>query len=482
MSLAPDWTALFENQRALLAAATPLAAHGRLVRATGLVLEASGLRLPVGSLCIVSQGDGRDRLAVEAEVVGFSEERLFLMPTGDTLGLSPGACVTPVEFPVRAARLGRPSHPRRRAVDRMRQLPIGDGLLGRVVDANGAPLDRHGSLHGVDMHPVNARPINAMEREPVRQPLDTGVRAINAMLTVGRGQRLGLFAGAGLGKSVLLGMMARYTSADVIVVGLIGERGREVKEFIDDILGEEGLRRAVVVAAPGDSPPLTRMQGAVYATAIAEHFRDRGRHVLLLMDSLTRYAMAAREVALAVGEPPATKGYPPSVFARLPLLIERTGNGLNGVGSITAFYTVLAEGDDPQDPVADSARSHLDGHLVLSRALADAGHYPAIDIEQSISRVMNNVSPPDAQTRARRFKALWSQYQRSRDLISVGAYVPGSDPETDRAIALHPSMLHFLQQDLAERCDLDAAQHALAALIEPGGTARNETKNKTPNG
>ncbi len=481
MTLAPGWSALLANQRALLAAAIPVAAHGRLVRAAGLVLEASGLRLPVGSLCIVSQGDGLDRLSVEAEVVGFAEDRLFLMPTGETLGLSPGARVTPAEFPVRRARLGMPSHPRRRATDRMRQLPIGDGLLGRVVDASGLPLDRHGPLHDVEMQPVNARPINAMEREPVRQPLDTGVRSINAMLTVGRGQRLGLFAGAGLGKSVLLGMMARYTSADVIVVGLIGERGREVKEFIDDILGDDGRRRSVVVAAPGDSPPLTRMQGAVYATAIAEHFRDRGLHVLLLMDSLTRYAMAAREVALAVGEPPATKGYPPSVFARLPLLIERTGNGLNGVGSITAFYTVLAEGDDQQDPIADSARSHLDGHFVLSRTLADAGHYPAIDIEQSISRVMNNVSTPDAQQRARRFKALWSQYQRSRDLISVGAYVPGSDPETDRAISLHPAMLRFLQQDLSERCDLDSAQQALAALVEPG-TTRNETHAASANG
>ncbi|OJX09093.1 MAG: flagellar protein export ATPase FliI [Burkholderiales bacterium 70-64] len=473
MSLPVPWSELLVNHRALLSAAAPIAVHGRLVRAAGLVLEASGLRLPVGSLCVVSQcEDGLEPLSVEAEVVGFSEERLFLMPTGETLGLSPGARVTPVEFPVRTPRLARPSHPRRRAIDRMRQLPIGEGLLGRVVDANGAPLDRHGPLADVEMRPVNARPINAMERLPVRQPLDTGVRAINAMLTVGRGQRLGLFAGAGLGKSVLLGMMARYTSADVIVVGLIGERGREVKEFIEDILGDEGLRRSIVVAAPGDSPPLTRMQGAVYATAIAEHFRDCGRHVLLLMDSLTRYAMAAREVALAIGEPPATKGYPPSVFARLPLLIERTGNGSNGVGSITAFYTVLAEGDDQQDPVADAARSHLDGHFVLSRTLADAGHYPAIDIEQSISRVMNNVTSPSWQAQARRLKALWAQYQRSRDLIAVGAYLPGSDPETDRAIALYPSMQRFLQQDLAERCDLESAQHALAELVELGDTTQ----------
>jgi flagellum-specific ATP synthase len=256
------------------------------------------------------------------------------------------------------------------------------------------------------------------------------------------------------------------------VVGLIGERGREVKEFIDDILGAEGLRRSVVVAAPSDAPPLTRMQGAVYATAIAEHFRDQGRHVLLLMDSLTRYAMAAREVALAIGEPPATKGYPPSVFARLPSLIERTGNGLNGHGSITAFYTVLAQGDDQQDPVADAARSFLDGHFVLTRALADSGHYPAIDIEQSISRVMNNVVEPSHILQARRLKSLWALYQRSRDLIAVGAYVPGSDPETDLAVALLAQMGGFLKQDLAEHCDLAAAKQALARLVGPGSAGQ----------
>ncbi|NLD67292.1 MAG: flagellar protein export ATPase FliI [Limnobacter sp.] len=466
MNAASDWRALLDNHREMLGFATPLAAHGRLLRVTGLVLEASGLRLPIGSLCRVTQHHGgTGESTIEAEVVGFAEDRLFLMPTGETAGLSPGARVTPVEAPVRAPRLGRLSHPWRRATDRMRRLPIGDGLLGRVVDAAGAPLDRQGALSGVDAAPINGRPINAMDREPIREPLDTGVRAINAMLTVGRGQRLGLFAGAGVGKSVLLGMMARYTSADVIVVGLIGERGREVKEFIEDILGNEGIRRSVVVAAPSDASPLARMQGAVYATAIAEHFRDQGRHVLLLMDSLTRYAMAAREVALAIGEPPATKGYPPSVFARLPALIERTGNGLHGHGSITAFYTVLAEGDDQQDPVADAARSFLDGHFVLARALADAGHYPAIDIEQSISRVMNNVVDADHLLHARRLKSLWSQYQRSRDLIAVGAYVRGSDPETDLAIALMPAIARFLQQDLNERCELAAARQDLERLM-----------------
>jgi flagellum-specific ATP synthase len=311
------------------------------------------------------------------------------------------------------------------------------------------------------------RPINAMDREPVREPLDTGVRAINALLTVGRGQRLGLFAGSGVGKSVLLGMMARYTEADVTVVGLIGERGREVKEFIEDILGPEGMARAIVVAAPADSSPVLRMQGAVYATAIAEHFRDQGRNVLLLMDSLTRYAMAAREVALAIGEPPATKGYPPSVFARLPQLVERAGNGGKGRGSITGFYTVLTEGDDQQDPIADAARAILDGHLVLDRSLAESGHYPAIDIEQSISRVMHQVTDDTQLRMARRLKALWSRYRRSRDLISVGAYVHGSDPETDRAIALMPQIAALLQQDMTSGAGLAASRAALGALIGP---------------
>jgi flagellum-specific ATP synthase len=292
-----------------------------------------------------------------------------------------------------------------------------------------------------------------------------GVRAINGLLTVGRGQRIGLFAGSGVGKSVLMGMMARYTAADVIVVGLIGERGREVKEFIEDILGEEGLRRAVVVAAPADTTPLVRMQGAAYATAIAEHFRDQGRHVLLLMDSLTRYAMAAREIALAIGEPPATKGYPPSVFAKLPQLVERAGNASAGGGSITGFYTVLTEGDDPQDPIADAARAILDGHVVLSRALAEAGHFPAIDVEASISRVMPAVTDARQMEWARRFKALYSRYQRNRDLLAVGAYVPGADPALDAAIGAHPRMERYLQQTMGERSALDVSQQDLAALV-----------------
>jgi flagellum-specific ATP synthase len=305
------------------------------------------------------------------------------------------------------------------------------------------------------------RPINAMDRDPVRQPLDTGVRAINALLTVGRGQRLGLFAGTGVGKSVLMGMMARFTKADVIVVGLIGERGREVKEFIEDILGEQGLARSVVVAAPADVPPLVRLQGAGYATAIAEHFRDRGRHVLLLMDSLTRYAMAQREIALAIGEPPATKGYPPSVFAKLPALVERSGNGLAGLGSITAFYTVLTEGDDPQDPIADAARGILDGHVVLSRELAEAGHYPAIDIERSISRVMPAVAAREHLAAARRARQLLAKVNKARDLIQLGAYTAGHDAELDLAVKLQPGLLHLLQQDMHEPSAMDLSVRQL---------------------
>ncbi|MGE0801592.1 MAG: FliI/YscN family ATPase [Lautropia sp.] len=457
-----DLAAFIDDCTALARSARPIATHGRLVKVTGMVVEAAGLPLPVGSLCRLGSGGA----AIEAEVVGFAGGRTYLMPSADTSGLAPSTTVTPIEPPKSRPRLGRRAHPRRRATDRMRHLPIGDGLLGRVVDAHGAPLDGDGPIVEAASLPIIGRPINAMDREPIRSPLDTGIRAINAMLTVGRGQRLGLFAGAGVGKSVLMGMMARNTDADVIVVGLVGERGREIKEFIEDILGPEGRRRAVVVAAPSDTPPIARIQGADYATAIAEHFRDQGRHVLLLLDSLTRYAMAAREIALAIGEAPATKGYPASVFARLPKLIERTGNGLNGVGSITAFYTVLSEGDDPQDPVADSARSFLDGHVVLARALADAGHYPAIDIEASISRVMSAVATPAHLTAARRLKSLWARYQRSRDLIAIGAYVAGADPQTDLAIRLMPEIEAFLCQDIDERCALAAAVAGLDRLLE----------------
>ncbi len=441
---------------------TPLESTGMLVRVTGLVLEATGVRVPVGSVCDVQS---RGQAPVTAEVVGFDGDRAFLMPTDHVQGLASGARVKPRPRPLAPPRFGFDNHPWRRREDRGLHLPMGDGLLGRVVDPHGQPMDRDGVITDVQPEPMRRRSINAMDRDPVRTPLDTGVRSINALLTVGRGQRIGLFAGTGVGKSVLLGMMARYTRAEVIVVGLIGERGREVKEFIEDILGDDGRRRSVVVAAPADAPPLVRLQGAEYATAIAEHFRDRGRHVLLLMDSLTRYAMAQREIALAIGEPPATKGYPPSCFARLPQLVERSGNGLHGVGSITAFYTVLSEGDDQQDPIADAARGILDGHIVLSRELAESGHFPAIDVERSISRVMPAVTDRDHQAAARRLRQLLSRVNKARDLIQLGAYAPGHDAELDLAVRLQPQMAALLQQDMHDGATLDASREQLFRLL-----------------
>ena len=448
------------DARDRVAQAEPLETRGTLTRLTGLVLEATGIRVPVGSQCMV-QMPGHE--AILSEVVGFAGEKAFLMPAGDIHGLSSGASVVPATPYMPVPRLGEVSTPVNRVG--MLRLPMGDGLLGRVVDAQGLPLDHAGPLQNVTAEPMDRRQINAMDRDPVREPLDTGVRALNALLTVGRGQRLGLFAGSGVGKSVLLGMMARYTQADVIVVGLIGERGREVKEFVEDILGAQDRSRAVVVAAPADAPPLLRMQGAAYATAVAEHFRDKGQHVLLLMDSLTRYAMAQREIALAIGEPPATKGYPPSCFAKLPQLVERSGNGLHGVGSITAFYTVLSEGDDQQDPIADAARAILDGHIVLSRALAEMGHFPAIDIEQSASRVMHNVVSREHFEVARQFRAVYSRYQKSRDLVQVGAYMSGSDPALDQAIQLQPAMSQFLQQGMLEASSLEDSCLRMAEVL-----------------
>ncbi|MFO1413506.1 MAG: flagellar protein export ATPase FliI [Burkholderiales bacterium] len=440
-----------------------LITRGKLTRVAGLVLETVGLKLAVGSTCTIEH---RELGAVEAEVVGFAGERLFLMPVNDVHGLVPGAAVTPVETPSQRPLLAHPPAHRHAAVF-ARALPVGDALLGRVVDGAGRPLDQGPELSHAELRSLQSQPINPIDRAPIATQLDVGVRAINALLTVGRGQRLGLFAGSGVGKSVLLGMMARYTTADVIVVGLIGERGREVKEFIETILGPEGLRRAVVVAAPADTSPLLRVQGAVYATTVAEHYRDQGKHVLLIMDSLTRYAMAQREIALAIGEPPATKGYPPSVFAKMPQLVERTGNGAEGGGSITAFYTVLVEGDDQNDPIADAARAILDGHIVLSRSLAEYGHYPAIDIEASISRAMHSLVPAAQVERVRRFKNQFARYQRSRDLISVGAYVAGSDPLLDQAIAVFPRLEGFLQQDMNECVHTGTALAQLAALDNP---------------
>lgn len=457
-----QWDGLLRNCKQLVAPAHSFSISGTITRVSGLVMEAVGLRLAVGSSCTIFLSNG---ISVSAEVVGFAGERLFLMPSSDVYGLSPGAKVVPTEITTDPPRLGNYKHPKRRAADRAKHIPVGPELLGRVLNGLGEPLDRLGPTYAQHSVPLYSRPYNPLERIPVSEPLDVGVRAINTLLTVGRGQRMGLFAGSGVGKSVLLGMMARYTTADVIVVGLIGERGREVKEFIENILGEEGLARSVVVAAPADTSPLLRLQGAAYATAIAEYFRDSGKHVLLIMDSLTRYAMAQREISLAIGEPPATKGYPPSVFAKLPQLVERAGNGNQKNGSITAFYTVLAEGDDQNDPIADSARAILDGHIVLSRRLAESGHYPAIDIEASISRIMTSIVPPQHVDKARQFKSLYSRYQRSHDLISVGAYVAGADPELDRAIRLYPAFEKFLKQNMSQHEDFAGSIEKLDKLF-----------------
>ncbi len=417
------------------------AVAGHLVRVVGLTLEAIGCSAGIGQPCSVETARGD----IMAEVVGFANDRIYLMPKDDVSGVVPGAKVTPLL--------------------NFKGVPLSMNLLGRVIDGAGAPLDGKGPIAAQRFGGAKGKPINPLHRRPIKQPLDVGVRSINSILTVGKGQRMGLFAGSGVGKSVLLGMMTRGTSADVIVVGLVGERGREVKEFIDEILGDEGKARSVVVAAPADVSPLMRLKGCETAVQVAEYFRDQGQDVLLLIDSITRYAQAQREIALAVGEPPATKGYPPSVFAKLPALVERAGNGSGSQGSITAFYTVLSEGDDLQDPIADASRAILDGHIVLSRTLADAGHFPAVDVEKSISRVMPAVTSPEHQQMARAVKQLYSSYQQSKDLIAIGAYVRGSDPQLDKAIGMMPNINRFLQQGMHEVVAYDDSLQSLAQLV-----------------
>ncbi|MDU5499637.1 MAG: FliI/YscN family ATPase [Enterobacter sp.] len=415
------WLTTLDNFETKMAQLPSVRRYGRLTRATGLVLEATGLQLPLGATCVIERQDGLETREVESEVVGFNGQRLFLMPLEEVEGILPGARVYAKNTSGDGLQSGK-------------QLPLGPALLGRVLDGSGKPLDGLPSPDTTETGALITQPFNPLQRTPIEHVLDTGVRPINALLTVGRGQRMGLFAGSGVGKSVLLGMMARYTQADVIVVGLIGERGREVKDFIENILGAEGRARSVVIAAPADVSPLLRMQGAAYATRIAEDFRDRGKHVLLIMDSLTRYAMAQREIALAIG-------------------------------SITAFYTVLTEGDDQQDPIADSARAILDGHIVLSRRLAEAGHYPAIDIEASISRAMTALITEKHYARVRNFKQLLSSFQRNRDLVSVGAYAKGSDPMLDKAITLWPQLEAFLQQGIFERADWEDSIQALELIF-----------------
>ncbi|WP_111976689.1 flagellar protein export ATPase FliI [Algibacillus agarilyticus] len=415
---------------------------GRLVRVVGLTLEAIGCQASVGSLCSVETESG----FIDAEVVGFDGNKIFLMPSENIKGILPGAKVTPLSVE--------------------QGIPVGMHLLGRVIDGAGRALDGKGSITSKQRTASVNKAINPLSRRQISEPLDVGVKAINGMLTVGKGQRMGLFAGSGVGKSVLLGMMTRGATADVVVVGLIGERGREVKEFIEEILGEAGRARSVVVAAPADNSPLMRLKGCETAVAVAEYFRDQGLDVLLLMDSITRYAQAQREIALAIGEPPATKGYPPSVFAKLPALVERAGNGGEGQGSITAFFTVLSEGDDMQDPIADASRAILDGHIVLSRELADSGHYPAIDVGKSISRVMPAVTTELHQDQARVIKTLYSAYQKNQDLITIGAYNKGSDPIVDTAISIKPQIDEFLQQKMHDVIAFDDCMGHLDTLTQ----------------
>lgn len=418
-------------------------AQGRLTRMVGLTLEAVGLNVSVGRQCRVILNSGRE---IEAEVVGFDNERTFLMPVQKVDGLQPGARVIPIH-----------AH---------KNLSMGDHLRGRILNGIGQPLDGLGPVNTsakVDLEPST---INPLHRHPIDQPLDVGIRAINSLLSVGKGQRIGLFAGSGVGKSVLLGMMTRFTTADIVVVGLIGERGREVKEFVDHILGADGLTKAVVVAAPADDAPLMRLRASQLSTRIAEYFRDQGKNVLLLMDSLTRFAQAQREISLAIGEPPATKGYPPSVFAKIPDLVERAGNADKGGGSITAFYTVLTEGDDLQDPIADAARAILDGHIVLSRQLAEEGIYPAIDIEASVSRVMPNIVDEAHLQRAQKFKQFLARYRANKDLIAIGAYHRGSDPEIDMAIERHPHLRSFIAQKMTEASDFIQSRQMLESVVQ----------------
>ncbi len=415
---------------------------GVLSKIVGLTFEATGLQAPVGSICCVEVDEGKQ---AKCEVVGFDTDKLFLMPLAQSSGLRAGAQVF-VSSDADSA-------------------TISDQLMGRVVSATGEPLDGIETKIFGDRRPITGYNINPMEKAPIQRKLDVGVKAINALLTLGCGQRIGLVAGSGVGKSVLLGMLTKFTSADVVVIGLIGERGREVKEFIETTLGEIGRKKSVVVAAPADESPLLRIRATRLAHSYAEYFREQGKDVLLLVDSLSRVAHAQREIGLAIGEPPTTKGYPPSVFSLLPKLIERAGTGTQDQGTITAIYTLLAEGDDLNDPIVDIARASLDGQVVLSRSLADAAHFPAIDLMGSISRLMPLICSPEEVDRANKFRRLWTQYKQNEDLINVGAYEAGSNSSLDESIKLLPELEAFLRQDMNQRVDFDAADKMLTDAL-----------------
>ena len=423
-------------------ACRPMRQEGKVLRVSGLVLEASGPGLGVGSLCAVHTPDGR---LIQAEIVGFKDKRVIAMPFGEVKGIKPGS---------RMVDLNRKS-----------SVPVGEGYLGRVIDGLGRPLDEKGPVSSKTEAPVEGTLVNPLRRERIHEVLDVGVRSINALITVGKGQRIAVMSGSGVGKSVLMGMMARNTAAPVSVIALIGERGREVREFLEESLGETGLNKSVVVAATADAPPLVKIRAAHLATAMAEYFRGRGLDVLLMMDSITRFAMALREVGLAAGEPPSAKGYTPSVFSEIPKLLERAGT-VKGGGSITGIYNVLVEGDDMNEPIADSVRSVADGHIVLSRALAHRGHFPAVDPMASISRVMKEIVSPDHRRLASRMVKTLSVYREAEDLIKIGAYAEGSDPEIDSAKKLIPRMNLFLQQDMDQKTSFEQSVSALRDLFE----------------
>jgi flagellum-specific ATP synthase len=419
------------QQRLLSVEVSPPTVQGVLTRVTGMMLSARGVRAPLGAYCevIAEQGEG-----IMCEVVGFRDGEIMLMPLSVVQGLLPGAAVRVLTL---TARVG-----------------VGAGLLGRVVDGLGDPLDGGAAIEHEVFVPLRGERRNPLHRAAITEPLDVGVRAINTFLTVGQGQRIGLIAGSGVGKSMLLGMMTRFTAADVIVIGMIGERGREVLDFVHETLGEEGLKRAVVVAAPGDRSPVLRLRATHYSCAIAEYFRDQGKNVLLLMDSLTRVAHAQREVGLAAGEPPTTKGYTPSVFFLINELVERAGN-MNSAGSITGIYTVLAEGDDANDPIVDGARAILDGHVLLSREIAAMGQYPAIDISVSVSRLATKIVSSERRALVTKFRRLLATYEENKDLVAVGAYRPGTQPELDEALQRRGLFREFLSQGADESVTLD---------------------------
>lgn len=407
--------------------------EGRVSQVIGLIAEGDSLGLGIGSLCSIINDQGQE---IKAEVVGFKKEKALLMPYGDIRGISLGARIIPVAA--------------------SQKVGVSDQLLGRVVDGMGIPIDGKGEIEYTKEYSLYGKPMGPMQREQIKEPLDVGVAAINSMITLGKGQRVAIMAGSGVGKSVLMGMMTKHTSADVVVIGLIGERGREVKDFINDTLGEEGLKRAVVVAATSDSPPLVRIRGAYLATTIAEYFRDQGKNVLLMLDSITRFAMSSRDVGLAAGEPPTSRGYTPSFFVQIPILLERAGNMENG-GSITGIYTVLVEGDDLNDPVGDTVRSIVDGHIVLSRDLANKGYYPAIDVLASVSRVMRDVSRKDHVVVRDKAASVISAFRSAEDMITIGAYIDGSDPDVDEAKRLMPGITKFLRQDMNRKVDIQSS-------------------------